>query len=358
MKQVQRLVTTVLFALFLSAGGVGAQGVSSVRVVGFSDLQDSPLPVQREAAIQDALRNAVQQVVGVLLSTSTLVENYELVEDRIFSRAAGIALLSGIIEEGVAADGLYRVVAEVVVRESDLAEELHSVIRANGNPKVLVEASGGGHATRTLAVAAIQEALVQRGFSVVVGAISPLAEGAGRRALHVGAELVVGLEIDELENVGAPDVLRGAGLASVTVSLVTRLVESASNRLVAVERASSTRVGSGPIAAAREAAQQAATSIGKTISEAAVGWIQESGASERLAVIRLEGAFEFGDVQQLAAEIELRYRISTSIRTFNTQYAEIEVSAGGRIQAILEVLTDAAWKIVALDGMHITARRD
>jgi len=43
----------------------------------------------RESALQSALRRAVEQVVGVTVNSTTVVENYQVIQDRIFTAAAG-----------------------------------------------------------------------------------------------------------------------------------------------------------------------------------------------------------------------------------------------------------------------------
>lgn len=358
MKRAQALFRFVFFALLLLSGEVSAEGPSTVQVVGLSNLQGASLTAQREAAIQDALRNAVQQVVGVLLSTSTLVENYELVEDRIYSRAAGIAILSEIAEEGPTSTGLYRVVAEVIVHEAELAQELHALIRANGDPRILVEASGGAPANRSLTVAVLEDALIQQGFTVVIGANDESTGGAVGRTLYVGADLLARVEITEHENLNTPQAMRDAMLSSVTISSIVRLVEAASGRVVAVERATSTRVGSGRTRAAQEAAQQSAARLGDAVSQAAVTWFQASGTVHPVSVIVLEGDFDFSDIQQLITELETRHGASTTLRSFTSHSAVLEVTLTGRVQGILPVVTELGWEIIAIDGVHITASRE
>lgn len=345
-------------ALLLLSSGVGAQDVATVRVVGLSSSQGQSLVAQRESAIQDALRNAVQQVVGVHLSTSTLVENYELVEDRVYSRAAGVALLSRIVEEGPTSEGTYRVLAEVAVNEADVVQELHALIRANGDPRVLVVALGGNSAARSLTIAVLEDDLLRSGFSVVVGMRDLPTGPDGSEALRVGADLLATVDIDEHENSNTSAVLRGANLVSVTATLTARLIAPASGRVIDVQLASSTKAGTDRGTAAREAVQSAAAVLGKELAEAAGAWLQGTSDAQRVSVLILEGSFGFDDVQGLTTELELRYGATTTLRTFSTGNAVLEVDFIGRAQGLLSVLTELGWDVVALEGDRITARRD
>lgn len=43
----------------------------------------------RDAAIWDALRQAVEQALGAFIQSESIVENYQLISDNIFSKTAG-----------------------------------------------------------------------------------------------------------------------------------------------------------------------------------------------------------------------------------------------------------------------------
>jgi len=43
--------------------------------------------IARDHAIKDALRKAVEQAVGTFIFSETVVENYEVLSDRIYSKA-------------------------------------------------------------------------------------------------------------------------------------------------------------------------------------------------------------------------------------------------------------------------------
>ncbi len=68
----------------------------------------------KENAIKNALRNAVEQGVGVFIDSSTLVKNYSVEFDTIFSKAAGYVRTYKVLEEW-SDKGLYhvRVLAEI-----------------------------------------------------------------------------------------------------------------------------------------------------------------------------------------------------------------------------------------------------
>ena len=94
----------------------------------------------RDEAINNALRNAVEQGVGTYITSETTVEQMTLVEDRIYSESRGYIKGYKILLEG-ARQGIYEVKISAVVRMKQLADDLESIgllIRKKRNPRVMV----------------------------------------------------------------------------------------------------------------------------------------------------------------------------------------------------------------------------
>ncbi len=94
----------------------------------------------RDEAINDALRNAVEQGVGTYITSETTVEQMTLVEDRIYSESRGYIKSYEILQEGLK-EGTYQVSISAIVKMEQLAEDLESIgllIRKKRNPRVMV----------------------------------------------------------------------------------------------------------------------------------------------------------------------------------------------------------------------------
>jgi len=89
-----------------------------------------------ESALQNALRAAVQQAVGVLVSAETLVENDEVIRDRILSFSGGFVQTYRQIGEPTTEGGLVSIRIAAEVRRNDLRDRLQreGVIRIAVNP--------------------------------------------------------------------------------------------------------------------------------------------------------------------------------------------------------------------------------
>lgn len=83
-------------------------------------------------ATKAALRSAVEQVVGMMVDATTLVENDELIEDEILSYSAGMIAASQVIgEPKKSEDGIYSVKIKATVKKGRLEEKLRGASAAN-----------------------------------------------------------------------------------------------------------------------------------------------------------------------------------------------------------------------------------
>lgn len=108
--------------------------------VGESAIGDAGEDAAFEEAKRDALREAVEQGVGVLVSSSTRVSNFEVVTDEILAESVGYVRRYDVLERGKSEEGMFRVVLEAVVDLGDLHRDLASLtlaIHEAGNPRIL-----------------------------------------------------------------------------------------------------------------------------------------------------------------------------------------------------------------------------
>jgi hypothetical protein len=130
----------VLFLILTITAGPALPQNESVKTIVTVGMAGGSSPQARDIAINDALRNAVEQSVGTYISSETTVEQMTLVEDRIYSESRGYIKSYEIIEEDVK-DGVYQVKVSAVVKMEQLAEDLESIgllIRKKQNPRVMV----------------------------------------------------------------------------------------------------------------------------------------------------------------------------------------------------------------------------
>jgi hypothetical protein len=143
---------------------VESQGVAAI-VQGNRD-------ISRDKAIEDALRNAVEQATGSLIENETLVENYQLLSDKIYSQSKGYVQTYEVLDEKVD-QGLYRVTIQATVASGDLKHDLRALnvlMRQVRKPRVMVlfeESISEGVNSGRLAEDAISKVLLDSGFKLV-----------------------------------------------------------------------------------------------------------------------------------------------------------------------------------------------
>ena len=85
-----------------------------------------------EAAKKDAARNAIKKAVGELVDAKTLVENDELVEDKILTLSNAMIEKADYGDARSVGDGLFEVPVKAVVKKGKLNQELKAVGLATG----------------------------------------------------------------------------------------------------------------------------------------------------------------------------------------------------------------------------------
>ncbi len=142
-------------ALFPAPGPVQAQAESIVvSAEGLADpnaeIYQSDKGLLLDALREDARRQVIEKAVGTFVESSTLVENYELINDRVLTRSKG--LIKRVVKESepwIGEDGFMHILLKAEVYLTDVREALQSMsraervslIRERGNPRIAVSVS-------------------------------------------------------------------------------------------------------------------------------------------------------------------------------------------------------------------------
>lgn len=135
-----------LLALFLCLSGwTIAQSDSEtsreVTATGMGSIINGDVAHARDDAIEDALRKGLEQVMGMMVSSETLVENFQLIEDNIFSKTQGYVQNYRVVQEAKRDESLYEVTVNAVVKMADLKSDLDAIatlMRRKNTPRMMV----------------------------------------------------------------------------------------------------------------------------------------------------------------------------------------------------------------------------
>jgi len=117
-----------------------------VTATGLSFFEPGREVVAREKALDEAKRAAIEKAVGARIQSSTMVENFQVVKDQIFSRTSGYLRRYDIIEEKKTDLGTYEITIEAEVELSALVEDLdrfRKIVGWQKNPRVAIAIEGG-----------------------------------------------------------------------------------------------------------------------------------------------------------------------------------------------------------------------
>jgi hypothetical protein len=131
--------------------------------------------------LEDAQRKAVEQAVGTMISAETVMENYQIISDRILSKSTGYIRNFTIVTSS-AKNGIFRVVIKAVVSTGALSSDVDAIsalLKRKGMPRVFVAVAEGilgstafttgqsGSAHLSAAEGALIKALHSRGFLII-----------------------------------------------------------------------------------------------------------------------------------------------------------------------------------------------
>ena len=136
------LPACVLCGLFLTPGLLYAAEERTIEVIGRS-ADGYP------NAVEDALRQAVRQGAGVLISSETAVRDFVLLRDCIYSRAAGYVRSRQVIKRSREPNDLYAAHVRATVRTGKIDEDwagLKMLLERKGRPDIMVVVSRSGEA--------------------------------------------------------------------------------------------------------------------------------------------------------------------------------------------------------------------
>ena len=118
-----------------------SQQIQTVTATGFGAILAGDMVKAKEDGTQDALRKAVEQVVGLQIDAKTITENYMVLEDKIYSKTSGYVQSYEVISTNKQIDNSLEVTVKAIVKTGNLKDDLDGIIttlRREGMPRIMV----------------------------------------------------------------------------------------------------------------------------------------------------------------------------------------------------------------------------
>lgn len=343
--------------------------------LGVGDLGAMSEASARDTAIEDALKRAVEQAVGTLINSESMVENFELLYDHIYSKSSGHIKSYNIIDS-YKDDALYKVKVKAVVSLDNIIDELDSIgvlINRKHKPRVMViikdeitDNKLQGFPDLTVTENVIISKLISNGFKIVdakegkeltkhnqllhsLGGDNRLAAKIGH---EYGAEvMIIGKAIASWTNIKI-----SSNMKSVNVNATVRAIRSDNAEVIASTSESGTEVH---IDVAK-GAQNAFKEIGDRLSDNLIKQILDKWRIETTNVALIEltvsGLDTFKDLVKLKNAIKQSIRGVKAIhqRIFTGGVARFEVDIRGDTQSLAEELVAIKFGNMELDITDVT----
>ncbi|MCG6910964.1 MAG: hypothetical protein LJE94_12670 [Deltaproteobacteria bacterium] len=319
----------------------------------------------RDDAIQDALRIAVEQAVGTMVASETLVKNYEVLRDRIYSKTQGYVQGYTIVDEKTE-DSLFRVTVQATVKKGHLQDDLMAMgllMERKNLPRVMLmvaEQNIGRHyysfwwglktenADLTVTENTLMEQLSGKGFVVIDPATASgdiqISKPYRTESLSTEDVVTIGRLYD------AEVVIYGKALAKLAGSVMNSSMKSAmadislravntdNARVIASATEHAAAVHPSEVTAGSKALKTAAESIADNlITQITARWNQEvSGGS----LIRLEisGVTDYSQLVVFKEKVQAQIRGVSGMyqRSFEQGLAVMDLKASRRTQTLAD----------------------
>ncbi len=376
-----RVLGGVLSLILLWTSLVPSGFAEMITAEGVVAITGENMAIFREKAIDDALRRAVEQAVGTLISSDTMTNNFQVVHDKILAQTSGYVKNYQIIkEERVGQEFRVTVMADVG------RENLQRTLEALGllhelkeKPKVMViieEQVGGLFGTTEWrnvgqAESTIMEWLLAAGFNVVdpatVRANIPrdkalrLLEGdpkaAAAAGLQYGAQVVI---TGRAFSKNAGGKLLGTNMQSIQATLQARVIRADDGRVISSRSEQGTKAHidemQGGALAIKEASEKLSDGL---INDILNSWKKEVyGRSQEITLV-ISGLVSYRHLSAVRRflESDLQGVKAVHQRNFTQGTAELGLDYSGKTSVIADELANKRFTGFRLEPTNVTPNR-
>lgn len=341
-------------------------GAKEVRVTasGKAQILKGDKESAKKAALQDAERNAVEQV-GAEVMSETVVENFELVKDKVVTQAHGFVKDLKVLEEGADGD-VYRAKIECSVATDPLKDMATRVYQEMSKPRMMVllqEAQMDKVAVSNIAENALLSFLSDKGFALVDMAtakekikrdeLRQAAEGDAKAAAKLGLRTGAEVVLVGTASVGNPESVQGI-LYAAKSTVALRAIKTDNAAIYAAVNATDSGIDGVSDAAPKKAIEKATKKAGDQIFwKILKAWNDErmNGVDLELVVTNLN----YSGVKKLKEGLEKTEGVTgVNQRSFDAPTGTFNVTFRGNADRLADVLTSGTVGGLKLDVVSVT----
>jgi len=327
-----------------------AQENSQVRAVGMATIHNNMVDIARDKAIDNALRNVVERVVGVMVTGSTEVENFQLKMDRILSESKGFVEKYRILSEKRDGDN-YEVAIEAEVGAGKLQDRLQAMellISRKSRPRLMVVFNEAGQKD-AIAEAAMSKFFLAKGFKLVDSSIVKKSRGEFNMAVSAtnekalsnlartyGAEVVISGAVEAASN---SFTVSGIEMFTNKVNVSVKVINGDTGDVITTGSESKSVPGSkGELSRITEEA--AGKLAGKILEDTLERWSSELTNTITVKLV-ISGLDEYQDLVGFKDHLPLVLKGFKTLyqRSYQQGTADLDIEVKGDVQGVADDLS-------------------
>jgi len=337
--------------------------------------------IAREKAIDDALRRAVEQAVGTLISSDTMTNNFQLVHDKILAQTSGYVKKYDIVKEQRVGDE-FRVTVMADVGKQNLQRSLDALgllHEIKEKPKVMVviveKVSGLYGTTGWETIGEAENTLVQKllaaGFTVVdqqqVRSNVPIDKALRMLEGDLKAAAVAGIQHNaqvvitgQANSKFAGPKLLGTNMQSIQATVAAKVIRTDDARIIATRSAQAAKAHIDEMQGGVLAIQEASREVGDAlIGDIVNTWKREVyGRSQQLTLV-ISGLSSYRHLTAIKKflESDLQGVKAVHQRSFTQNLAELALDYAGKSSLIADELVNKKFTGFRLEPTNVTPSR-
>lgn len=355
---------------------VVAQSETNSKVIeadGAGVVINNDLALARDNAINDSLRKAVEQAVGTVISSETIVKNFEVISDSIYAKSQGYIQNYKILKENVS-DSLYRVTIRATVSMGSIKDDLRALgllMARKGMPRLMVliaeQNVGQLHPSYywdsvdlSIAENVFQSNFLQDGFTfvdraAVQGELQTITRKGSDLNNNLAAKL--GKKVDaELVVIGkafakAAGNVAGTSMKSLQANITARAIRTDNGMVIASAAEHAAAVHIDDITGGSEAIKKATEKLAENLKTQIIAKWQSEVSSAGLVSLTVRQIKSYADFMKLknAMKEEVRGVKNVYIRKMEAGTAQMDVEFQGSALSLADNLAVKKFDGFSLD---------
>lgn len=359
-----------------------AEQTKVVTATGLGAILAGDVAKAKEDAKNDALRKAVEQVVGTMIDAQTVTENFMVIEDNIYSKTSGYVQTYDIVSSTQRPDNTIEMTVRAVVKTGMLKDDLEgilTVLRTEGMPRLMVLVKEEnisqhyGSIARNLNTTetALMNEMMKYGFpfvdaetakmnaaqDVVNAALLGDAQAAADIAKRSGAEILI--FGTAATTVTQPSVMRSSGMKSCNANLNLRVVRADDAVIIATTTGHGVAAHIDQLTGSTQALQKASKEAAQTLKNQIVEKFRQNQYAARQIQLQVFNITDFNQLNTLKNSLPYYIRGVKKVyqRNFGSGSALFDIEITQKAETVASELAAKSIEGIDLEIVGVTQNK-